>query len=151
MGQSIAEVWLHIIFSTKQRYPFLSNAGVRSKMHAYLAGACRELNCPARIVNGTADHVHLLCRLRRTVTISSLVLGIKRPSSKLIKPRGGMLNKFAWQSGYAAFGVSQSRLKAVERYIFNQVRHHRKIGFKEELLCFLGGYEIGLDERYLWD
>ena len=151
MGQSIAEVWLHIIFATKQRCPFLSNAGLRAEMHAYLAGICKEMNCRARIVNGTSNHVHLLCRLGRTVTIASLILGIKRSSSKWIKPRGRMLSKFAWQNGYAAFGVSPSRLKSVERYIANQERHHRKIGFREELLSFFEEYEIELDERYLWD
>ena len=62
-----------------------------------------------------------------------------------------MLSKFAWQNGYAAFGVSQSQLRAVERYIVNQERHHRKIGFKEEIMRFLEEHEIELDERYLWD
>jgi REP element-mobilizing transposase RayT len=151
MGQSISEVWLHIIFATKKRQPFLSNPGVRGRMHAYLAGACRELKCPARIVNGTANHVHLLCRLGKTITISSLILSIKRSSSKWIKPRGGMLSKFSWQNGYAAFSVSPSRLRAVENYIANQERHHRRIGFKDELLKFLKEYEIELNEAHLWD
>ena len=151
MGQSIAEVWIHIIFATKQRYPFLGSVAVRTEMHAYLAGACNKLDCPARIVNGAADHVHLLCRLGRTVPISSLILGIKRSSSKWIKPRGRMLTKFAWQTGYAAFGVSSSRLEAVERYIARQEKHHHKTTFKEEVLSFLKEYDVKFDERYLWD
>src|SRR5690606_35851126 len=105
MSQSIALVWTHIIFSTKARYPFLQDQSVRQQLHAYLAGSCRQLDCPTRIVNGTADHVHILCRLSKKISVSDLLKGIKHSSSLWISSRGGMLEKFQWQRGYAAFGV----------------------------------------------
>ncbi len=151
MPQSISQVWLHIVFSTKDRYSFLRDPDMRSGAHAYLAGACRQLKCPARIVNGTADHVHILCNLHRTISVSGLLRGLKEPSSKWIKAKGGLLKKFRWQAGYAAFSVSPSRLEAVHRYIANQERRHRRLSFKEELLRFLEEYEVAYDERFLWD
>ena len=76
---------MHIVFSTKGRAPFLNNREIRSEMHAYLAGACQNMGCPSLIVGGVEDHVHLLCRYGRTITISNLLKGLKQQSSKWIK------------------------------------------------------------------
>jgi AbrB family looped-hinge helix DNA binding protein len=81
MPQSLSAVHIHLVFSTKGREPFLQNAQVRKEMHAYLGGITKEPNCPPVIVGGTEDHVHLLCRLARTISQADWGKEIKRVSS----------------------------------------------------------------------
>ena len=151
MPQSLANVLLQIVFSTKNRYPFLSNDDIRKQMHAYLGGTCNNIACQVIIVGGTADHIHILCKLSRNVSIAKMVGEIKRESSKWIKTKGNMLNKFSWQNGYGAFSVGKSEVENVKSYIIHQEEHHRKKNFQDEYRLFLKKYEIEYDERYVWD
>ena len=151
MPQSLARVLLHIVFSTKNRYPFLTDKTIRDEMHAYLGGTCNNLECPVLTVGGVADHVHILCALSRTLSMAKLVGELKRGSSKWIKTKGHMLTKFAWQNGYGAFSVSQSELERVRRYIATQEEHHKKRTFQDEYRAILKEYGIDYDERYVWD
>jgi REP element-mobilizing transposase RayT len=151
MPQSLANVLVHIVFSTKQRYPFLSDKDVRAEMHAYLGGTCNELECPVSIVGGVADHVHIFCALSRKITIAKLVGDVKRGSSKWIKTKGRMLTKFAWQNGYGVFSVGESEVERVRQYIVGQEDHHRKKTFQDEYRSFLKEYGVDFDERYVWD
>jgi len=151
MPQSLAKLYVHIIFSTKNRSPFFSNEDIRKEMHAYLGGTCNRLDCPALIVGGVADHVHILCMQKRTITMSDLVGEIKRESSKWIKKKRRMLSKFAWQNGYGAFSVGLSEIERVKLYIANQEDHHRVVSFQEEYIDFLNKYGINYDEKYVWD
>ena len=105
MSQSLSKIYTHIVYSTKHRYPFLADDPVRNEMHAYLGGTCKELSCPAIIVGGVADHVHILCKLSKNVAAADMIGEIKRSSSKWVKNKGVMLRKFAWQSGYGIFSV----------------------------------------------
>ena len=118
MPQSLAKVYVHIVFSTKNRKPFLHDRPLRLEMHAYLVGACNGQDSPSILVGGVADHVHILCRLSRTRTLAELVREIKRTSSKWIKTKG--LRHFGWQNGYGAFSVSPSHVARVRRYIARQ-------------------------------
>ncbi|MDP2886247.1 MAG: IS200/IS605 family transposase [Ignavibacteria bacterium] len=151
MPQSLAKVLIHIVFSTKHRYPFLTDKNIRSEMHAYLGGTCNELDCPVLTVGGVADHVHILCILSRNVSIAKLVGDVKRGSSKWIKTKGRRLTKFAWQNGYGAFSVGQSEVERVKAYIGGQEEHHRKRTFQDEYRSFLKDYGVEYDERYVWD
>jgi putative transposase len=151
MPQSLANILVHIIFSTKNRTPFLSNTEIRNEMHAYLGGTCKSLDCPVLIVGGVADHVHILCRLSRNISVSKLIGEIKRESSKWIKTKGKMLTKFSWQNGYGAFSVDKFEINRLSLYISNQEQHHQKISFQEEYRAFLEEYNIKYDERYVWD
>jgi len=151
MPQSLANVLLHVIFSTKNRDPYLSNADVRKEMHGCLAGTMRKLECSALIVGGIADHVHILCQLSRTVSVAELLKEVKGESSKWIKTRGGSLSKFRWQNGYSVFSVSQSNAARVRQYIARQEEHHRARGFQEELRALLQRHHVEFDERYVWD
>lgn len=103
------------------------------------------------LINGMADHVHLLSSLPRTMSLSKYIEEIKRNSSRWIKTKDSQYEKFAWQSGYGAFSVSSSRKDSVVRYIAGQKDHHRTVTFKEEFIAFLEKYGIEYDERYLWD
>lgn len=151
MAQSLSRIWIHLIFSTKNRFPFLSDKKVRTNMHAYLAKMLREQDCETLIVNGVEDHVHALFSLSRTHSISSVVKEIKRTSSRWVKEFSRELQKFHWQLGYGAFSVSQSNLEEVIRYIENQEEHHKKVTFKDEYRAFLKAYGVEYDERYVWD
>ncbi len=151
MPQSHAQVWLHIVFSTKNRTPYLQTLEFRHQMFRMLAHHVKELGCVAGIVGGHIDHVHLLVGLSRTLQISKLIEVIKTETSKWAKSADGGDRGFTWQSGYGCFSVSCSNLKQVERYISNQEAHHAKRSYQDEfrLLCKKHGIEI--DERYVWD
>jgi REP element-mobilizing transposase RayT len=151
MAQSLARLWTHLIFSTKERYPFLSDPTVRTDMHSYLAKVLRTHDCPTLLVGGCDDHVHALFTLSRNYSIAQVVKEIKRTSSAWIKTVERRYSKFHWQAGYGAFSVSQSHVSQVQHYIMRQEQHHRRKTFQDEFRAFLKKYEIEYDERYVWD
>jgi putative transposase len=151
MPQSLSKIWTHLIFSTKQRYPFLSDETIRHDLHKYLASTLKANNCPTLIVGGISDHVHALFVLSKNHSIASIVYEIKRSSSKWVKRQAAQLRNFHWQAGYGAFSVSESHVDQVERYIRNQERHHQKRSFQAEFREFLRKYKVDYDERYVWD
>ena len=151
MAQSLSRLWTHLIFSTKDRFPFLSDQQIRHDMQAYLSTVLRSYDCETLVVNGTGDHVHALFALSRKHSIASVVKEIKRTSSSWVKEVSPTLRKFHWQNGYGAFSVSQSHVRRVCQYIENQESHHRRRTFKDEYRAFLKKYEIKYDERYVWD
>jgi putative transposase len=150
MPQSLSNVFVHIIFSTKNREPWLDFA-TRPRMHAYLATICRDLNAEVLCVGGVADHVHIVTPLPRTVSQAQLIEGIKKPSSKWIKTLDARYRSFSWQRGYAAFSVSHSQLKTVAQYAQRQEEHHRTRTFQEEYRELLHLHAIEFDEQYVWD
>ncbi len=151
MAQSLTRLWLHIVFSTKERRPFLRDRGVRLDMHAYLAELCRRLDCLPDRIGGTKDHVHILCLQSTTRPIAELVQKVKARSSKWIKSQGASLDSFQWQSGYGAFSVSHSRRQQVSDYIREQERHHSRLSFRDEFRMLLERNGLEFDENYLWD
>lgn len=151
MSQSLSRMWSHLIFSTKERYPFLSDKDIREQLHAYLAAILRNHDCPALQVGRAADHVHALFALSKNSSIAQIVYEVKRGSSKWIKTQRSGFGKFHWQSGYGAFSVSQSHVEQVRRYVMRQEQHHRKIAFEDEYREFLRRYDVEYDERYIWD
>ncbi|NOS70341.1 MAG: transposase [Verrucomicrobia bacterium] len=151
MPQSLSAVYLHLVFSTKDRRPFLRDKTVRDALHAYMGGVSKTLDCPPLIVGGVEDHVHLLCRFARTLTQAEWVKELKRISNGWLKEHGRDYADFEWQGGYADFSVSQSNLEPVKQYIASQEEHHRKTTFQDELRTLLRKHEIEFDERYVWD
>ena len=116
-----------------------------------MAGIVADSKGKALLINGPADHVHLLLSLPASVPVADAVRVIKANSSKWVHEKWSSRAGFAWQTGYAAFSVSLSNRKAVWDYIAEQEQHHRKMTFREELLAFLAKHEIEYDERYLWE
>ena len=151
MPQSLARLWTHLIFSTKDRHPFLSDPKIRADMHRYLATVLRSHDCEVVIVGGCADHIHALFALSRNYSIAAMVKETKRTSSAWVKRIKRHYSKFHWQAGYGAFSVSHSNLAQVQRYIERQEEHHRRRTFQDEFREILGRYQIEFDERYLWD
>jgi REP element-mobilizing transposase RayT len=151
MAQSLSRLWTHLIFSTKDRYPFLGDKVVRAEMHAYLGQMLRAHDCETRIVGGVEDHVHALFALSRKHPIASVIKEVKRTSSSWIKQTSRKFSRFYWQAGYAAFSVSPSNLDSVIKYIEDQEDHHKRITFQDEYRAFLKMHAVEYDETYVWD
>lgn len=145
------QVYVHLVFSTKHRQPFLQEKEFRERTHAYLAGICRNLECPALTIGGVSDHVHILCRFGKSIELATLLREVKRDSSKWIKEKNARLAEFQWQAGYGAFSVSPSHVEALRKYIANQEAHHRRESFQDEFRRICQKYGVPIDERYVWD
>ena len=150
MAQSLSKVLLHIIFSTKNREPWL-DSNVRPRMHAYLATICRDAGADFVRVGGVSDHVHIVTTLARTLSQAQLIEEIKKASSKWVKALDARYRGFFWQRGYAAFSVSPSQLDSVLEYVNKQQEHHRTRTFQEEYRELLRKQGVDFDERFVWD
>ena len=151
MSQSLAKILVHTVFSTKDRRPYLRDKSLREELHRYLGGILASHDCQPLIIGGVEDHVHILSTLSRTGTAADMVKEIKRGSSLWLKTKSADLHDFAWQNGYGIFSVGFSQVEAVRHYIEGQEEHHRKVSFQDELRELLRRYEVGFDERYVWD
>lgn len=151
MPQSLSAVYIHLVFSTKERRPFLRNQPTRDALHAYLGGISKQLECPPIRIGGVEDHVHILARFGRTIAQAEWVKELKRVSNLWLKEQGQAYAGFQWQGGYADFSVSQSNLQQVMEYIARQEEHHRKMTFQDELRALLRKHDLEFDERYVWD
>jgi REP element-mobilizing transposase RayT len=150
MPQSLSKVVLHIIFSTKDREPWL-DSDVRTRVQAYLATICRDLGAELVYVGGVADHIHIVSTLSRTLSQAQLIEQIKKTSSKWIKTVDARYRGFSWQRRYGAFSVSPSQLESVRRYIDKQPEHHRTRTFQKEYRELLHKHGVDFDERHVWD
>jgi REP element-mobilizing transposase RayT len=150
MPQSLSSILVHLVFSTKNREPFISGA-VERDLHRYMAKIFRSLQSPSLTIDGTADHVHILFSLSRVIKIADLVQDVKTDSSKWIKTQGTEFRNFHWQKGYGAFSIGQSQVPTLKRYIARQKIHHQRVTFQDEYRKFLKKYAIEYDERYVWD
>lgn len=151
MPQSLVKIYVHLVFSTKNRRAFLRDVAFRERTHRYLAGICENLDAPAIAVGGVEDHVHLLIRLGKTIDVASLVRDLKRDSTKWIKVEEPTLRDFHWQQGYGAFSISPSHVDALVKYIAEQVEHHRLESFQDEFRRLCDKYGMQIDEQYAWD
>lgn len=151
MPQSFSAVYIHLVFSTKDRCPFLRDKNVRLALHSYLGGISKRLDCPPIETGGVEDHIHMLARFGRTISLADWVKELKRVSNIWLKEQGREYSAFEWQGGYGAFSVSQSNLEQVKDYIAHQEEHHRTMTFQDELRALLRKHGIELDERYVWD
>ena len=151
MPQSLSAVYIHLVFSTKDRRPFLRDPRVRTQLHAYLGGVSKTLECPSLIVGGVEDHVHMFCRFGRTITQADWVKEVKRVSNIWLKEQGPDYADFEWQGGYSDFSVSKSNLEQVTHYISAQDEHHKQVTFQDELRALLRRHDVEFDERYVWD
>jgi REP element-mobilizing transposase RayT len=148
MSSSYCNLLYHIVFSTKDREPWMVPS-IRPRIHEYLGGAIRGEGGIALIVNGTADHVHVLAKLRQDRAVSKLIGEVKANSSGWISRTFKECRAFAWQEGYGAFTVSESMVAKVHRYIERQEEHHRRVSFLEEFKVILRAHRLPFDERYL--
>ena len=149
MPHSLADLLIHVIFSTKNRLPALDE-DLRSRLFPYMAGIVKERGGNANIISGTKDHVHMLVSVPTSLPTAELMRHVKGSSSRWVHQELPGRRDFGWQRGFAAFSVSRSRYQQVYEYIARQEEHHRKVSFKEELTAFLKKHVIEYDETYLW-
>jgi REP element-mobilizing transposase RayT len=151
MPQSLVQIYVYIVFSTKNREPFLTDPAFRERVHAYLKGICENQGSRSLRIGGVEDHVHVLCRSAKTLDVATLVREMKRDSSKWIKDENPRCSDFYWQNGYGAFSISPSHVDPVKGHIDDQIEHHRHESYQDEFrrLCEKNGLEI--DARYVWD
>lgn len=148
MSSSYTNLIYHIIFSTKDRRPFITDA-YQSRLYEYIGGTVRALGGISLALNGTEDHVHLLAKLRPDKALSDVLRDLKANASGWMHDVFPELNDFSWQRGYGAFTVSQSQIADVRKYIAAQQEHHRKQSFRDEFLRFLRANGVEYDERYM--
>ena len=150
MAQSLAEILVHVVFSTKNREPVLSD-DVRDELHAYIGGIVDNHGGTLLKAGSVSDHIHLLISHPRTCSPSALVGHIKVGTTLWLKSKTPTLADFHWQAGYGMFSISPSHRKALERYIGAQAEHHRTVTFQDEFRRLIERYGVKADERYLWD
>jgi REP element-mobilizing transposase RayT len=138
---SHARLHVHLVFATKRRAPFLTDA-VRDALHRYLATVLADRRCRVTRIGSAEDHVHVFFELARTAALSDVVEAVKRTSSKWIKTQGPEFADFAWQGGYGAFSVSASQVTAVRAYVARQREHHRRRSFESEYRALLARHGI---------
>ena len=150
MPQSLSQIYIHIIFSTKHREAVLHKV-IQPQLYRCIGGLCNAFDSTPVKVGGYYDHVHILCRLSRKIAVMKLLEEVKKGSSKWMKTLGGEYSNFHWQDGYGAFSVNPTEISVVIDYIKNQDAHHAHKTFQEEFRAFLKKYGVDYDERYVWD
>jgi putative transposase len=149
MANSYISIYVHYVFSTKNRLPLI-RPDMQERLWSYMGGIARNNHMKAFAVGGMEDHAHVLVSLPSTLTVSKAIQIIKGNSSKWINENFNQAEKFSWQEGYGAFSVNVSILKDSIRYIENQKKHHQKSSYKDEYIDFLKKHCIGYDEQYIW-
>lgn len=150
MAGTFSQIYIQYVFAVKGRRQLLQKPW-RAEVFKYMAGIIKGKNQIPIIINGVEDHVHVFVALKPVMNISELIRDVKNNSSNFINESKFLKEKFSWQGGYGAFSYSHSQIEHVHRYILNQEEHHRKKTFREEYHEYLREFEIGYDEKYLFD
>jgi putative transposase len=150
MSQSLANIVVHLVFSTKGRCQLLRDEE-RSQLHAYISGILKNHDSPLIEINSVRDHIHILFAQSKNHAPAKIVEQVKSASSAWIKTLDPCYSDFAWQSGYGEFSVSPMHVEAVREYIRNQSEHHKQEAFQIEYRRFCEKNGKSLDERYAWD
>ena len=143
---SYTNLLYHIVYATKSRAPLIT-LDLKSRLHGYLGGIVGGLGGVPIEINGMAEHVHLLVRLRPIISVSEFLSKLKSGSSLWAK--GQTKGRFAWQAKYGAFTVSESQAGKVRKYIRDQEKHHRTMSFEEEFEALMKANQVEFDEKYL--
>jgi len=144
MGSTFFSLHYHLVFSTKERRPFIKSEW-QPRLHAYLGGIIKGMHGVPEIVGGVEEHVHW--RVSGQCCIADVLRDLKKESSTWAKENFD--RRFTWQEGYAAFTVSPTATDSVRRYIATQEAHHHKHSFVAELTELLNAARIEFDEKYL--
>ena len=150
MPQSFVCLHVHLVFSTKNRDPMITEE-FAPRLYDYIGEIIRKQNGSLIAAGGMKDHVHFLISLGKTISMADLVRVIKSNSSKWVHATFPEHHQFCWQTGYGAIAVSQSQLDQVKTYISSQAEHHHTQSFQDELRALLKRHNVEFDERYLWD
>lgn len=123
MAHSKSIVWIHGVWSTKNRQPIIVPE-IEKEVHDAIKSSLIKLGCIVGNVDGYVDHVHCLFSLGREQTIAEVIGRVKGSSSYHINKNKLSFVRFEWQEGFAAYSVSPSDFDRVYRYIKYQKMHH---------------------------
>lgn len=149
MANTYTQLYIHFIFAVQNRL-CLINKKWQDDLYKYISGITTQQGHKLYIINGVADHVHILISMSPRQSPSDLMYHIKRSSSLWINEKKLVLGKFSWQEGFGAFSLGKSQLSDKIKYIENQEEHHKRMTFIEEYQNFLKEYDIEYDERYVF-
>ena len=141
MSHSLTKVWIHAVWSTKDRNPLLKNP-LKDQLIEHIRSKIELMDCNVRVINGSLDHLHALFLLCPEKTLANVMQTAKGESAHWINQGNFCKVKFAWQVGYCSLSVSPSMTGKVEEYIRYQEEHHRKLTFQEEYERFMGKMKI---------
>ena len=150
MPQSLVKLYVHIIFSTKNRRPLIDQE-IENELYSYLGGICNGLDCFPVKISGYKDHVHVVSHLSKKIAVIKFLEELKSHSSNWIKKQDTRYKDFYWQGGYGAFSASPQSLEIVQQYIESQHVHHKTTTFQDEYRRILREHDIEFDERFVWD
>lgn len=150
MPKSLVKSYIHIVYSTKHRQPFIYPE-IEAELHNYLAGICINHECHVIKIGGYDDHVHIVCSLSRKITLMDFVEELKKSSSKWMKTKDPRLGNFYWQNGYFTISVDPADFDGLVDYVANQRKIHDRRKFQKEMLAMLKKNRMEYDERYMWD
>jgi putative transposase len=148
MSQSYVQLYVHIVFHTKYSKDLI-NYAIEDELYSYIGGVLKSCGSLPIKIGGVSDHVHVLCSLPKTMSVSELSEEIKKSSSKWIKTKGPAYSNFYWRGGYGGFSVGWSQVDMVKGYILNQKIHHRRVSFIEEYKTLMDENGVEYDEKYL--
>ncbi len=150
MANTYTQIYIQIVFSVKGRQNLIQNHW-KDELYKYICGIVNGKEQKVYAIGGVGDHIHLLVSIKPDIALSELIRDIKANSTKWINQKGFINGKFQWQAGFGAFSYAQSQLESVVAYINNQEQHHRKYTFREEYVDLLQKFNIGYDEKYLFE
>jgi REP element-mobilizing transposase RayT len=150
MANTYSQLYVHVVFAVKHRQNLILK-GWKNELYQYISGIISNKDLKLMIVNGVADHIHLLIGIKPNCNLSDLIRDIKANSSKWINGQNYVVGKFEWQTGFGTFSVSQSQLSKVINYIKRQEEHLKVKTFKEEYIEFLKAYHIDYNESYIFE
>ena len=147
MPNNYLRLYVHLIWKTWDHLPLVT-PDVRAHIFPILLHKARELGCSALAIGGVEDHVHMLVRFGRTISIADWLRETKRSSSSHAR---GVHPNFSWQAGYGVFAVETDRVPQVSAYIRNQEEHHKAFSYQDELRKLMTEQGVAWDERYFWE
>jgi len=134
------KVYIHFVWSTKNRVPYLNSKEIRTAMWQHIKENGKIKGIFIDFVNGYQEHCHCLVSLGTEQTISKVMQLIKGEAANWFNKQNFIKEKLEWQDEYFAVSVSESILNTVREYIKNQEAHHGKKTFQQEYDEFIVKY-----------
>jgi REP element-mobilizing transposase RayT len=150
MAGTFSQIYIQVVFAVKGRESLIRPEW-EERLYQYITGIVRGKEQKMLAINGMPDHIHFFIGMKPSCCLSDLVREVKKSSNEFINENKLSKFKFVWQEGYGAFSYSHSQKDNAIKYILNQKEHHRRVTFREEYIDFLKKFEIGHDEKYLFD
>lgn len=132
MAQTFYKIWIHLVWTTKNRTPLMRKP-IRPMIFQHIIEKAQTEGFHLDMINGIENHVHCLLSLNPKYAISQVVNLLKGESSHWINLNKIIRTRFSWQDGFSAFSVSESQVQRLRNYILNQEKHHRRMSYEEEI------------------